>query len=131
MRRKVCFVLPSLAGGGAERAAVQILNALDHTRWDRSMYLFRKEGPYLGELAEGVRLYAGAKNSRFGRWRELRRGILPASGGNGAAGLRSRLREPRNRAIAWGILHYLLRHFGDAPERVRRSLARPSPGAAR
>ena len=28
-RRKICFVLPSLAGGGAERAAVQILNALD------------------------------------------------------------------------------------------------------
>ena len=28
-RRRVCFVLPSLNGGGAERAAVQVLNGLD------------------------------------------------------------------------------------------------------
>ena len=74
-RRKVCFVLPSLAGGGAERAAVQILNGLDQTRWDRSMYLFRGEGPYLGELSSDVRLQAGTSASRFARWRELRRFI--------------------------------------------------------
>jgi len=66
-------VLPSLAGGGAERAAVQILNALDGTAWDRSMYLFRKEGPYLDELADDVTLFAGRSASRIGRWRELRR----------------------------------------------------------
>ena len=47
---RVCFVLPSLNGGGAERAAVQILNGLDARRWDRSMYLFRREGPYLQTL---------------------------------------------------------------------------------
>ena len=71
----MCFVLPSLAGGGAERAAVQILNGLDEARWDRSMYLFRAEGPYLGELSSAVRLHAGKTCSRFGRWRELRRFI--------------------------------------------------------
>lgn len=74
-RNKVCFVLPSLAGGGAERAAVQILNGLDRTRWDRSMYLFRAAGPYLGELSSEVRLQTGASTSRLGRWRELRRFI--------------------------------------------------------
>jgi glycosyltransferase involved in cell wall biosynthesis len=74
-RNKVCFVLPSLAGGGAERAAVQILNGLDRTRWDRSIYLFRAEGPYLGELSSEVRLQTGASTSRLGRWRELRRFI--------------------------------------------------------
>jgi glycosyltransferase involved in cell wall biosynthesis len=73
MRRKVCFVLPSLAGGGAERAAVQVLNGLDASRWDRSMYLFRAEGPYLSELSSDVRLHSGAGTSRFARWRELRR----------------------------------------------------------
>jgi glycosyltransferase involved in cell wall biosynthesis len=72
---KVCFVLPSLAGGGAERAAVQILNALDPARWDRSMYLFRAEGPYLGELSSDVRLHTGNSTSRLARWRELRRFI--------------------------------------------------------
>ena len=66
-------MLPSLAGGGAERAAVQILNALDDRGWERSMYLFRREGPYLGDVSPSVRLYAGTKDSRVGRWRALRR----------------------------------------------------------
>ena len=74
-RSSVCFVLPSLAGGGAERAAVQVLNGLDPSRWDRTMYLFREEGPYLGELAPDIRLHAGRSSSRIGRWRELRRFI--------------------------------------------------------
>lgn len=73
-RRKVCFVLPSLAGGGAERAAVQILNALGGD-WDRSMYLFKREGPYLAELSTEVALTAGQSQSRVGRWRELRQYI--------------------------------------------------------
>ena len=72
-RRKICFVLPSLAGGGAERAAVQILNALDDRAWDRSMYLFRKEGPYLTDLSPSIQLRAGTDDSRVGRWRALRR----------------------------------------------------------
>src|SRR6478752_158967 len=72
-RRKICFVLPSMAGGGSERAAVQILNGLDEAMWDRSMYLFRKEGPFLRDLSPSVRLYTGADDSRAGRWRALRR----------------------------------------------------------
>ena len=44
-------MLPSLAGGGAERAAVHIVNSLDAAAWDRSMYLFKREGPYLPDLA--------------------------------------------------------------------------------
>ena len=72
-RRKICFVLPSLAGGGAERAAVQILNTLDDAAWERSMYLFRKEGPYLGDVSPLVRLHAGTEDSRIGRWQALRR----------------------------------------------------------
>jgi len=74
-RNSVCFVLPSLAGGGAERAAVQILNGLDASRWDRTMYLFRREGPYLNELSGGVRVVAGQRTSRYGRWADLRRFI--------------------------------------------------------
>lgn len=75
VRRKVCFVLPSLAGGGAERAAVQILNGLDPSAWDRSMYLFQKDGPYLDELSGDVRLFAGSNPARLGRWYQLRRFI--------------------------------------------------------
>jgi glycosyltransferase involved in cell wall biosynthesis len=71
-RARICFVLPSLAGGGSERTAVDVLNALDPARWDRSMYLFDREGPYLDLLDGGIRLFAGGSRSRLGRWLALR-----------------------------------------------------------
>ncbi len=73
--KRVCFVLPSLAGGGAERVAVQVLSALDARRWDRSMYLFERTGPYLADLPESVALTAASRRSRLGRVLELRRYI--------------------------------------------------------
>ena len=74
-RRRVCFVLPSLNGGGAERAAVQILNGLDPEHWERSMFLFAREGPYLSEVAVDVRVDAADVASRTGRWHALRRHV--------------------------------------------------------
>ena len=74
-RTKICFVLPSLHGGGAERAAVQILNALDAGAWDRSMYLFRHEGAYLDALDPAIALVSPDRASRAGRWIALRRFI--------------------------------------------------------
>jgi len=73
--KRVCFVLPSLAGGGAERVAVQVLSALDGSRWTRSMYLFRAEGPYLADLPQSVTLTSARSGSRIGRLLELRRFI--------------------------------------------------------
>jgi glycosyltransferase involved in cell wall biosynthesis len=75
-RNKVCFVLPSLSGGGAERVAVHILNALDPAVWDRSMYLFRREGPYLDAVDGSIALSSGTGGSRVGRWMELRRFLV-------------------------------------------------------
>jgi glycosyltransferase involved in cell wall biosynthesis len=72
-KRTVCFVLPSLNGGGAERAAVQVLNALDAGKWRRIMYLFHREGPYLDAVDPSIELVAGTAASRVQRWRELRR----------------------------------------------------------
>src|SRR4051812_21487963 len=72
-RKKVCFVLPSLSGGGAERVAVHVLNALDPLVWDRSMYLFRRDGPYLDGVDGSVALSSGSGESRMVRWMELRR----------------------------------------------------------
>ena len=66
-------MLPSLAGGGAERVAVQILNALDPDRWNRCMYLFQREGPYLSEVSPTVHVAAASSSSRFAQWRQLRR----------------------------------------------------------
>ena len=68
---KVCFVLPSLAGGGSERAAVTVLSALDGTRYQRSMYLFSNEGVYFDQLSPEVRVIIAAKRGRLGRLFEL------------------------------------------------------------
>ena len=73
--KRVCFVLPSLAGGGAERVAVQVLSALDERRWERSMYLFKREGPYLADLPASVRLSSATSRSRIGKLLELRKFI--------------------------------------------------------
>jgi glycosyltransferase involved in cell wall biosynthesis len=75
-RKKVCFVLPSLAGGGAERVAVHILNALDPLVWERSMYLFHREGPYLEAVDGSIALSSGAGGSRIARWIALRRFLV-------------------------------------------------------
>ena len=74
-RRHVCFVLPSLNGGGAERAAVQLVNGLDGARWDRSMFLFERSGPYLGDLDPAIDLESAPLPSRRARWQALRRFI--------------------------------------------------------
>jgi glycosyltransferase involved in cell wall biosynthesis len=73
--KRVCFVLPSLAAGGAERVAVQVLSALDGRRWDRTMYLFRREGPFLADLPASVRLASASGRSRAGHVLQLRRFI--------------------------------------------------------
>jgi glycosyltransferase involved in cell wall biosynthesis len=74
-RRRVCFVLPSLNGGGAERAAVQVLNGLDAASWDRSMFLFERTGPYLADLDPAIELQSASSPGRGERWRSLRRFI--------------------------------------------------------
>lgn len=77
-RRRVCFVLPSLNGGGAERAAVQLLNGLDDTKWERSMFLFERTGPYLADVDHGINLQASPLPSRVARWRALRQFVAQA-----------------------------------------------------
>jgi hypothetical protein len=70
---RICFVLPSLNGGGAERAAVHILNNLPPDRWQRSMFLFSRTGPYLDEVDSSIHLESAAGAGRFAQWMALRR----------------------------------------------------------
>ena len=77
-RSTVCFVAPSLAGGGAERVAVQVLNALDENRWNRCLYLFERSGPYLADLSPSIRVESSNVASRAGQWRRLRRFVRQA-----------------------------------------------------
>ena len=68
---KICFVLPSLNGGGAERGAVMVLSALDGARHQRSMFLFRREGAYFHLLSPDIRLVTASRTGRLGRLLDL------------------------------------------------------------
>jgi glycosyltransferase involved in cell wall biosynthesis len=52
--RRVLFVLPSLEGGGAQRAVVILLRHLEHTRFEPHLALLASTGPYLKELPQDL-----------------------------------------------------------------------------
>jgi glycosyltransferase involved in cell wall biosynthesis len=72
-RTKLCVVIPSLAGGGAERVAVTILSALDPAHYERVLYLFSGEGVYFDRLDSGVQVVVAQQRSWPARMRELAR----------------------------------------------------------
>ncbi|MGQ0732032.1 MAG: glycosyltransferase [Acidobacteriota bacterium] len=76
-RLKVMFVLPSLHGGGAERAAVTLLQGMSPTHYDLTLYLFAREGAYLDQVPAHVRL-EGAGGNRVARVLALARAIAAA-----------------------------------------------------
>lgn len=69
---KICFVIPTLTSGGAERVAVTVLGALDGARHERVLYLFStKDAVYLDRVCPGVRVVVATQTSWLGRMREL------------------------------------------------------------
>jgi glycosyltransferase involved in cell wall biosynthesis len=56
-RKRVLFVLPSLAGGGAERAVVMILRHMSRARFDLHLALVEAIGPYLSELPKELTVH--------------------------------------------------------------------------
>jgi glycosyltransferase involved in cell wall biosynthesis len=68
---KICVVIPSLAGGGAERVAVTVLSALDPARYERVLYLFSGEGVYFDRLSPDVQVVVARQHSWQARMREL------------------------------------------------------------
>jgi glycosyltransferase involved in cell wall biosynthesis len=67
---KICFVIPTLTSGGAERVAVTVLSALD--RHERVLYLFSdKDAVYLDRVAPGIRIVVATQAGWLGRMREF------------------------------------------------------------
>ncbi len=62
-RRRVLFVLPSLGGGGAERAVITLLEHLDRSRFEPHLALLEKAGPYLADVPGDVPVH-GLETSR-------------------------------------------------------------------
>ncbi len=53
----ILFVLANLGGGGAERAIVNLANRLDRALFEPHVALFRREGPFLADLADDINTY--------------------------------------------------------------------------
>lgn len=70
----ICFVIPSLTSGGAERVAVTVLSALDSRRHQRVLYVFSGDnGVYFSRVAPDVRVVIARRTSWPGRLWELAR----------------------------------------------------------
>lgn len=75
-RPRVLFVLPSLAGGGAERTVLNLLNHLDLERFTPTLVLFQLEGPYLSLLRDDIEVVVINRRTRsalFPLARQIRR----------------------------------------------------------
>src|SRR5687767_281254 len=69
---KICFVIPTLSGGGAERVAVTVLSAMDAKRYDRTLYVFSaQKGVYFDHIAPGIRVVVATQRSWLFRLWEL------------------------------------------------------------
>jgi glycosyltransferase involved in cell wall biosynthesis len=71
---KICFVIPTLTSGGAERVAVTVLSALDGTRHQRTLYLFSAaDAVYFERLDPRVQVVVARQRSWPARLLELTR----------------------------------------------------------
>lgn len=56
MKKKVCFVIPSLGGGGAERVAFHLLNNLNLDKFELSVIIiYENKGEYLKDLRKEIK----------------------------------------------------------------------------
>ncbi len=67
-RLHLLFVLPSLGGGGAERASVDLLRGINRKRFKIALALFSQSGDFLQQLPDDVQVY----NLRGGKQYDLR-----------------------------------------------------------
>lgn len=67
MRKKVLFLSPSLAIGGAERVLVNLLKEIEPGRYDITLCLFSNRGDYFDELPSGINVTYIFKNHFLAR----------------------------------------------------------------
>lgn len=65
MRVKLMFILPSMAGGGAEKVALLLMRYFAHSQFNIFLVLFKQEGEYLSQLPENIHLVDLKKRSKF------------------------------------------------------------------
>ena len=67
---KITFILPSLAGGGAQKVILNILKAINKSRFDPELIVFNKSGPLVGLIPPYVKVINLKK-------KRLRNSIIP------------------------------------------------------
>ena len=58
MKKKILYIMPSLPGGGAEKVLIDILKNFDCQAYTVTLLLEFREGVYLNDVPEGVRILA-------------------------------------------------------------------------
>lgn len=56
MKKKILFIMPSMFIGGAERSLLGLLENIDYTKADVSLFLYRHEGEFMPFIPEQVHL---------------------------------------------------------------------------
>ncbi|AVQ18144.1 MULTISPECIES: glycosyltransferase [Fusobacterium] len=74
MLKKICFIVPSLGGGGAERVAIHLMNNLNLEKFEINVIIIYKDkGDYLEDLREEVkRIYLNKKKISYSVFSLLR-----------------------------------------------------------
>lgn len=67
MKKKILFLTPSLAIGGAERVLVNLLKKIDFDRYDVTLCLYSRTGVYFSELPKEVNVISIFRNHTFSR----------------------------------------------------------------
>lgn len=66
-KRRILFLIPSLAGGGAERTLINLLHKIDLSRYSVDLVTVLGKGPYMNQVPEGVRLITLFENEMLVR----------------------------------------------------------------
>lgn len=72
-RRKVLFIIPSMAGGGAERVFSLLVKHVDRGGFEPALALLKKEGPFLTDIPADVEVIdLKSEKSRYAVWKIIR-----------------------------------------------------------
>ena len=54
MKKRILFIMPSMFIGGAERSILGLLEAIDYTQYDVTLFLYRHEGEFIQFIPKQV-----------------------------------------------------------------------------
>lgn len=61
MKKKILFIMPSMFIGGAERSLLGLLDVIDYSQYDVSLFLLRHEGEFLPLIPKEAKILAPIK----------------------------------------------------------------------